>query len=610
MKMERLAPGDIVPEGWFRRQLVLQAQGLHGNLDKVWPDVRDSKWFGGDRDGWERVPYFLDGFVPLAYLLGDGELKTRAERYIGLILDCQAEDGCFYPKNTEKKNGDIWSIFLILKVLTEYADCSGESARIEEAVRRALLFLDGYICQKPPFDWAAARWYECLVSVLWLYRRRREEWLVRFAKRLKILGYDFGGAVALWDAPRDEWSFETHVVNIAMALKSEALYCELTGEKAEGLAERMLDRLFQSHGTAYCHFTGDECLSGTSPSQGSELCGIVEAMYSYEWLLRLTGEAKWGDLLESLAFNALPAAVTADMWGHQYDQQVNQIACKRFARQIFRSNGAEANLFGLEPNFGCCTANFGQGWPKFLWTAFLRKGNLPVVCSPLPATVRYGDMTLHCGSEYPFRDRFSLTATKDCEALVRVPAWTEPVCSASYSMEEGYLRVRLHAGEAAYITFPRRVRLESRPGERWCVKCGPLLFAYPVAYREEKYEYVRDGVERKDPYCDRAYLTDGEWRYALATANADAFTVEEHPIPEMPFDRLAPAVTIATKLAPVEWEYEEGYDCVAAARAGTKRRGADVAAKLFPYGATYLKIAEMACLFDETDRSAQGRAKK
>ena len=53
--------GEIKPEGWLKRQLRIQADGLSGNLDKVWPDVRDSRWIGGDREGWERVPYWLDG---------------------------------------------------------------------------------------------------------------------------------------------------------------------------------------------------------------------------------------------------------------------------------------------------------------------------------------------------------------------------------------------------------------------------------------------------------------------------------------------------------------------------------------------------------------------
>ena len=56
---------EIKPVGWMRRQLEIQAAGLSGNLDKMWPDVRDSAWIGGDREGWERVPYWLDGFIPL-----------------------------------------------------------------------------------------------------------------------------------------------------------------------------------------------------------------------------------------------------------------------------------------------------------------------------------------------------------------------------------------------------------------------------------------------------------------------------------------------------------------------------------------------------------------
>ena len=68
-------PKKIRPTGWLLKQLQIQAQGLAGNLDKVWPDVRESAWIGGSKEGWERVPYWLDGFIPLAYLLGDEDMK-------------------------------------------------------------------------------------------------------------------------------------------------------------------------------------------------------------------------------------------------------------------------------------------------------------------------------------------------------------------------------------------------------------------------------------------------------------------------------------------------------------------------------------------------------
>ena len=88
---------EVKPRGWLRRQLEIQAKGLNGNLDKVWPDVRDSMWIGGDCEGWERVPYWLDGFIPLAYLLDDEELKARAQKYIDSIIAGQKADGWICP---------------------------------------------------------------------------------------------------------------------------------------------------------------------------------------------------------------------------------------------------------------------------------------------------------------------------------------------------------------------------------------------------------------------------------------------------------------------------------------------------------------------------------
>ena len=112
----------------------------------------------------------------------------------------------------------------------------------------------------------------------------------------------------------------------------------------------------------------------------------MEAMYSYEQLLSITGEAQWGDLAEALAFNALPATLSPDMWSHQYDQQTNQVCCTRLPEDhvVFATNPGDSHLFGLEPNFGCCTANFNQGWPKLALSTFMgwKEGLASVILAP------------------------------------------------------------------------------------------------------------------------------------------------------------------------------------------------------------------------------------
>ena len=82
MKYGFFTSNEIKPIGWTERQLRIQAEGLAGQLDRVWPDVSDSMWIGGDREGWERVPYWLDGYIVLAYLLVDAEMISTTKKYI------------------------------------------------------------------------------------------------------------------------------------------------------------------------------------------------------------------------------------------------------------------------------------------------------------------------------------------------------------------------------------------------------------------------------------------------------------------------------------------------------------------------------------------------
>jgi uncharacterized protein len=101
---EPLPLSSIKPAGWLKDQLRIQADGLSGHLDEFWPDIKESAWFGGNAEGWERVPYWLDGLVPLAFVTGDPALKAKAASAVEYILAHQQADGWLGPIGDSKKH--------------------------------------------------------------------------------------------------------------------------------------------------------------------------------------------------------------------------------------------------------------------------------------------------------------------------------------------------------------------------------------------------------------------------------------------------------------------------------------------------------------------------
>ena len=91
--------GSISPSGWLREMLTAQRDGATGRLDEIYPLVMGPRngWLGGDGDQWERGPYWIDGLVPLAYILQDSALIAKARPWIEWTLASQQEDGYFGP---------------------------------------------------------------------------------------------------------------------------------------------------------------------------------------------------------------------------------------------------------------------------------------------------------------------------------------------------------------------------------------------------------------------------------------------------------------------------------------------------------------------------------
>ncbi len=68
--------GSIKPSGWMEEQLNRMVTGMTGEMDTIYEQVMGPRngWLGGDGDVWERGPYWIDGLLPLAYILDDKEL--------------------------------------------------------------------------------------------------------------------------------------------------------------------------------------------------------------------------------------------------------------------------------------------------------------------------------------------------------------------------------------------------------------------------------------------------------------------------------------------------------------------------------------------------------
>ena len=605
----RLPLTSVKPVGWLRDQLQLQSHALTGHLDEFWADVGpNSAWLGGSGEGWERGPYYLDGLLPSAYLLDDPKLIAKTRPWIEWTLTHQSADGAIGPA----KNRDWWPIMIMLKVLTQYQEATGD-ARVIPVMEKYFAYQSRILAGEPLQDWAVYRWQDELASVLWLYNRDGDPHLLELARQLKGQGFDwtkmfdnfpFPGKVA-----RDQAKHDSHGVNNGMGLKTAALWQLISHDPADRDATaHMLRALDQYQGLPNGMFSADEHFAGRNPSQGTELCAVVESMFSLELDLAALGDAALGDRLEKIAYNALPGGQSADLWTHQYDQQPNQVLCS-IGKRDWGTNGPESNLFGLEPNYGCCTANLHQGWPKFaasLWMASADDGLALAAYAPsqVRTSVKGVDVTVDETTEYPFRDRVALTVSPAAKVrfplYVRIPAWAGDATVAVNGLKVDGVRAasfqrierEWQRGDRVEIVLPMKVRTIEGFNGSISVERGPLVYSLGIGESWSR-------LKQTGPVTDYEVYPTSPWNYGLrvdAANPAGAFQVSEAPVAKQPFDRTTPPAKIQVKARRLpQWVITDD-SAGPPPQSPVVVRGQDETVTLIPYGAARLRITSFPVL--------------
>ena len=284
----------IAPEGWLKRQLRIQADGLTGHLDEFWPDVGPQcGWLGGPGESWERGPYYLDGLLPLAHLLGDEKLLKKANERIEWAIQSQQPNGQFGPPT----NDDWWPRMIMCKALAMHYEATGDP-RVPPMLSRYFRYQLAELPKHPLKEWAVPRGGDNILVVHWLYNLTGEQFLLDLAKVLfeqtdpwwKVQGA-FPGQIPPGFA-HTPLTMLTHGVNNAMGLKTAAVMYSQTGEEHLRNATRWgLQNLMRITGSPTACFATDEHLNGTSPTAGCELCAVCEMMFSLEEVFRLEGDS-------------------------------------------------------------------------------------------------------------------------------------------------------------------------------------------------------------------------------------------------------------------------------------------------------------------------------
>ena len=563
---QKLPPGVIRPGGWLKIQLDNEAAGLTGRLTETshFLDIHNTGWTNPSKGGFEEAGYWLRGFVDLSYVTGNKRLIETSKRWVDGILSTQAADGYFGPTalRTSVEGGpDLWPHMPMLEALRSYYEATRDP--------RILPFMTRYFQFEATINpawfnksWGAVRWGDNLDSIVWLYNRTGDLALLTLAKTVHQHSADYVGGIP-----------SVHNVNFAQGFREPAQFGQITGDSS--LSEASV-KDYNSVMTIWGQmpgggFAGDETARAgyTDPRQGFETCGVVEYMRSFEILHRLTGNTDWADKNEELAFNTLPAALTADGKLTHYITSVNQIELseKRQQHKQFDDSPMRLQPFQLGiDEYRCCPHNVGMGWPYYaenLYLATWDKGLCAALYaeSELKAKVGDGtDVSFTEKTEYPFGDivRFRLKSPRPVAFpfYLRIPAWCQgaevKINGKAVPAKPGpstYLRIaRLwRSGDEVTLHLPMKIMVKTWEKQKNAVSVnyGPLTYSLKI-----KEAFEKTGGTAAWP--ELSVRAESPWNYGLLLNKNDpakSFTVVRRPYPASvnPFTAATVPVALTVK---------------------------------------------------------------
>lgn len=608
----KLPIGSIVPKGWLRHQLELEANGMIGRLPEIskWCKFEGNAWAdprGEGHSGWEELPYWLKGYGDLGYVLKDEKIIKDARRWIDGMLASQEPDGWFGPRSLKtslKGKPDLWPHMVMLNVLQSFYEFSGDD-RVPPFMTKYFKWLN-----QQPGDtfsngyWPKIRFGDNIESVYWLYNRTGEPWLLDLSKKIHE-------NMANWTSGVINW----HNVNIAQGFREPGVfYTQARDKKFLDAAERNYQQVMGLYGQfPGGGFAGDEnCRPGFGdPRQGFETCGIVEFMHSFEMLAKISGNPLWIDRCEDIAFNSFPASLTPDWKALHYLTSANMIQLDRNNKSPAIENGGTMFSYSPFQVYRCCQHNVSHGWPYYaeeLWLATHDRGLCASLYAASDVTAKVGNgstVTIGEETDYPFSDtiNFKISASQPVQfpLYLRIPRWCEEasvkVNGKKLSLKSKPLSYAVidrewKGGDSVTLQLPRQVSVKKwkQNHDAVSVDYGSLTFALKIGEK-----WTRYGNNEKWPEWE-VYPTT-PWNYGLVLNErnpAKSFEVVQtkRSLPDNPFTPDSVPIELRAKARKIPAWGPDKFNLAGKLQASPARSDEPVeTVTLIPMGAARLRIS-------------------
>ncbi|HMH23897.1 MAG TPA: family 43 glycosylhydrolase [Puia sp.] len=521
------------PGGWLKKQLELQRDGLTGHLGEIsiWLSKKDNAWLnkeGKGKWGWEELPYWLKGYANIGYMLRDEKIIKEATFWINTVLNGQRADGDFGPMVEHKGKRDLWTNMPMLWCLQSWYEYSGD--------RRVLPFMARYFKWELSLPdsmflkdyWENSRGGDNLYSVYWLYNRSPEPWLLDLATKIDR-------NTANWRQKDNlpNW----HNVNIAQSFREPAEYYMQTHSQTD------LDATYNDFSLVrqrYGHVPGglfgadENARKGyDDPRQATETCGMVEQMTSDQMLLRSTGDTRWAENCEDIAFNTFPAAFMPDYRSLRYLTAPNMVVSD--SRNHSPGIDNSGPFLMMNPfSSRCCQHNHAAGWVYYAencWMATPDNGLAAQLYSDGVLTAKVADGTTVTVTEktrYPFEGTitFEVKAVRPVgfPLYLRIPAWCKaPVVRVNgaaimvTAAPGGYLRLEKiwKDGDQISLELPMELAVRKWTNNKNSISLnyGPLTFSLKIAE-----QYVKKNSRE-------TAQGDSKWQEDADTENWPSFEI-------------------------------------------------------------------------------------